>query len=84
MPGTVQVIYASCLILASKTNQCGGHYYSYSSDEENGVQRGSETCSRLHSQKSAEPAGEPSASPARHVHFILGQLTMWPSATGPL
>lgn len=68
----------------NETNQCGGHYSSYFADGEIRAQRGSETCSRWHSQKSAEPSGESAASPARHVCFITGQVTTWPSAGSSL
>lgn len=36
----------------SQTSQCGRYYPSYFADKESGAQRGSETCPRLHSQKS--------------------------------
>lgn len=68
----------------NETNQCGRHYSSYIADGEIRAQRGSETYSRWHSQKSAEPSGESAASLARHVRFITGQVTTWPSAGGPL
>lgn len=86
MPGTVQVIYANCLILSSKnkTSQWGKHHSSYFADEKTGAPRVSETCSRLHSQKSAEPGGGPTASLARHVCFITGQVVLLRPQAAPL